>query len=265
MQGLVEDARTARCVVTRARLVAGAVAVLSFVAPAHARAEDDEPELYGETSPARARLLVGLERLAGLAFATVRDERVYGADHYYPKQALDVVGPWGLGREPGVHAFQAPRVAVDWVTRMTTLGASATIWPSSTSRSGGGDIRALDTRTLVVVIAPRFGWLWCDRARLCFWAKAGMTLAYAHATHTLVGVDAASAAVTSRGTAQDSLVAIDLEPTLLLGLAPHVALAAQGVLDVPLVASRQLSGTSAPTTDPSPWNLGAWLAVHVWF
>jgi hypothetical protein len=246
---------------------AALVAIALASAPAHARADDEEPEPYGESSPARAHVLVGVERLAGLAFATVRDERVYGADHYYPKQALDAVGPWGLGREPGAHALQAPRVAVDWVTRGTTLGASATVWPSSTSRVGGGDIRNLDTRTLVVAIAPRFGWLWCDRARVCFWAKAGVTLAYQHATHTLVGVgaDPAAGLVTSSGTAQDSLVAIDLEPTLLLGLAPHVALAAQGALDVPLVASRQLSGTSAPTSDPSPWNLGAWLAIHVWF
>jgi hypothetical protein len=245
--------------------VAVAVAALLALAPGRAAAEDAEPEPYGEASPARAHLLVGLERFAGVAFATVRDERVYGADHFYPPQALDAVGPWGLGREPGAHAFQAPRIAVDWVTRMTTLGASATIWPASTSRSAAGDIRALDTRTLVIAFAPRFGWLWCDRDRVCFWAKAGVTLAYQHATHTLVGVDATSALVSSSGTAQDSLVAIDLEPTLLVGLAPHVALAAQGALDAPIVASRQLSGTSAPTTDPSPWNLGAWLAVHVWF
>ena len=246
--------------------LAALVVMLLALAPARARA-DDEPEPYGEASPARAHLFVGVERLAGLAFATVRDERVYGADHYYPKQAFDAVGPWGLGREPGAHAFQAPRVAVDWVTRGTTLGASATIWPSSTSRTGSGDIRNLDTRTLVVAFAPRFGWLFCDRARVCFWAKAGVTLAYQHATHTLVGVgtDPASGLVTSSGTAQDSLVAIDLEPTLLVGLAPHVALTAMGALDAPLVASRQLSGTSAPTSDPSPWNLGAWLAIHVWF
>ena len=148
---------------------------------------------------------------------------------------------------------------------MTTLGASATIWPSSISRTGGGDIRALDTRTLVVAIAPRFGWLWCEHQRFCVWAKAGVTLAYQHATQVVIGADPAAGLVTSRGTAQDSLVAIDLEPTLLVGLAPHVALAAQGAIDVPLVASRQLSGASAPTTDPSPWNMGAWLSVYAWF
>jgi hypothetical protein len=247
--------------------LAAIFALLALVAPSRAHADDDAPEPpeYGGASPANARLLVGLERLAGVAFATVRDERTYGAEHYYPKQALDAVGPWGLGRTPGAHALQAPRIAFDWVTRMTTLGASATIWPSSISRTGGGDIRALDTRTLVVAIAPRFGWLWCERERFCVWAKAGVTLAYQHATQIVVGADPAAGLVTSRGTAQDSLVAIDLEPTLLVGLVPHVALAAQGAIDVPLVASRQLSGASAPTTDPSPWNMGAWLSLYAWF
>ncbi len=241
-----------------------ALLVLFLAAAPSARA-DEEPEPFGPSSPARAHLLVGVERLAGVAFATVRDERVYGAEHYYPKQSFDAVGPWGLGREPGAYVFQAPRLAVDWVNRGTTLGASATIWPASTSRTGAGDIRALDTRVVVVAFAPRLGWLFCDSARVCFWPKAGVTLAYQHATQTLVGADPASSTFTVTGTAQDSLVTIDLEPTLLVGLAPHVALAAQGALDVPLVASRQLSGVSAPTSDPSPWSLGAWLAVHVWF
>jgi hypothetical protein len=225
----------------------------------------DEPIVYGPSAPGGARYLLGIERFAGVVFSQVRDERAYGSEHYYPKQAVDAVGVWGLGREPGAYALRAPRLAFDMVTGKTTLGLSATIWPSSTSRTGAGDIRSLSTDVLALAFGPRVGWRWCDRERFCFWPKAGVSLAYQHATHTLVGVDTATGTFAQSGTAQDSLVTIDLEPTLIVGIAPHVGVTVQGALDVPLVASRQLSGATAPTSDPSPWTIGAWLTLLVWF
>ena len=218
----------------------------------------------GDASPANGRILIGLERAFGVAYASSSDDQQAGGERYYPKAAADGIVPWSLGRIPASFASHAPRLAADWVEGSTTLGISATVWAASLSRAGAGAIQNLDANVTIVAVAPRLGWLFCDRERLCFWAKAGVTLAYSHAIEHVTGPPSGTPPSVSPRV-DDSLVALNAEPTLLLGLTPHLALAAAGAIDVPIVSSRQITDGNVTPSDPSPWNLGASLGLLAWF
>ncbi len=118
-----------------------------------------------------------------------------------------------VGQSALLPAALSPRLAVDYeLTPRLSVGAAAFFaW----SDDGDASVRG-------VGLAPRVGYVLPLSRRLAFWPRAGVTVAYVHA---------------SSASAEATYVPlwVDLEPTLTLAVDDHFAFSLGVVADLPLV------------------------------
>jgi hypothetical protein len=220
-----------------------------------ARADAGET-MTDRSSPGRARHVLSLERALGMSYVASDDGR--GDD------GMGAVAPWSSTDTAVAAPFRVPRLAYDLHLGSFTLGVAGFAWSGSGKRSAAGPyVSENDVTNTVLGGAVRGGWLVCDAERLCFWGRAGLAVGHVRTTQSVTGYNKGLGQSESFDSSEeDTMISWELEPTLLIGLAPHFGLSATAYFDTPL------AGHAAPSngqgTKLSVWSAGTTVGLFGW-
>ena len=184
-------------------------------------------------------LRVGVERAFGFTYnaLTISSESTTGSVTTTREQALtwttfNLFGSGFSGVNVGttgvITSALVPRLAVDYeLANHVTLGAAAFFSYNSLSDDGGAGLTSVG-----VGLAPRVGYSLGLSERVAFWPRAGFTLAY-----TSTSPQSGSATVTTTSSSSYFPVWINLEPTLVFAVDPHVLFTLGLVCDIPVAGA----------------------------
>ena len=205
-----------------------------------------------------ARVLVGVERVFG--FSSTATKTHLDAPLIGSVDASTTTTTFSLFGTNPASVYSLPRVAVDVVVApRITLGGSF-VWSHqsvSTDVSGLSGGSSSEPSADALAFAPRVGGLIAVSDIVTFVPRVGVTYFRQKSTSTASNGSQTSDTLSGLG--------LDLEPTLLVQVAPHVGLTAAAVLDLPLSGSLAYDGTSSSTSyDVKVQNFGVQLGITGW-
>ena len=228
----------------------------------------------------KGRVSIGIERAFGFGFgsttatSTQPGPRGTTVENTATQSGfmVNVLGAATSSASGAPITINSPRIAFDYnIIENLTLGLSAYFaWASIRSSDNGAPTQE-DSHLFGFGLAPRVGVMLPIANRLTFWGRAGLT-------YSRLGTGTPDRVTGGGGTRStsdyESLFWLNVEPTLLITIAPHVAVGTALVLDVPLAGVNGRSQTTtvpggATTTvsssvDETVWNVGLQFGLTVW-
>jgi hypothetical protein len=248
-----------------------AVAVLGAITAMSASARaDDPPNLKG-------RMYLGIERMTGFGYTSATRTQTLSAT----QSTVDTQSAFNFNLFGGSTyyslagaplSFSAPRLAFDVnILSFLTVGLAAYLSWGSFRDSRNGVSPTETTHLFGFGLAPRVGVTVPIGDRLIFWGRAGLTysrLGSGNPTRVNAGV-------TTDSSSYESLLWVNVEPTLLIKLVEHVSIGATLVVDLPVAGALGRSstvtlptGTTTTTSSSdelSAWNVGLQFGLTAWF